>query len=74
MVETKFHRDHSPSMAERINKRGRNSGGEEASTTVKTGEGPTRTFHNLHPSGSAKRHGEVHHGEGDITGKPRGAV
>jgi hypothetical protein len=74
MTEIKTHRDHSSSMSERINKRLRNSGDEEADSTTKTGEGPTRTFTNLHNSGTAKRHGEVHRGEGSIDGKPRGAA
>jgi hypothetical protein len=56
-VEIKTHRDHPSSMADRINKRLRNSGGEEADTTVKTGEGPQRVFHNLHNPGSARKHG-----------------
>lgn len=74
MVEIKTHRDHLSSMAERINKRLRNSGGEEADTTVKTGDGPQRVFHNLHNSGSAKRHGEPNAGEGSIDGRKREVV
>jgi len=37
--EIKLHRDHPQSMAERIQKRLRNSGGEEADTITKTGDG-----------------------------------
>jgi hypothetical protein len=70
MTEVKTRADHPSSMAERISRRLRNSGGEEADTTVKTGDGPQRTFHNLHNSGSAKRHGEVNKGEGNINNEP----
>ena len=58
----------------RINSRLRNSGGEEADTTVKTGTGPTRTFHNIHNPGSARQHGSGNPGEGDIRGNKRGVV
>jgi hypothetical protein len=71
MVEIKTHRDHPRSMEDRINKRLQNSGGEEADTTVKTGDGPQRTFSNLHNSGSAKRHGGPDEGEGNISGGKR---
>jgi len=54
--EIKTHRDHPASMEERINKRLRNSGGEEADRIVKTGSGPQRVFHNLHNPGSARQH------------------
>jgi hypothetical protein len=69
MVETKLNPSHPSSMAERIHNRERNSGGEEASTIVKTGDGARRTFHNLHPSGSAKQHGPSNKGEGSIDGE-----
>jgi hypothetical protein len=52
----------------------RNSGGEEADHIFQKGSGPTRTITNIHNSGSAKRHGEVHQGEGDINGVKRGVV
>jgi len=55
-----------------INKRMRNSGGEEADRTIKTGDGVRRVYHNIHLSGSAKQHGPDHKGEGDIFGRPRG--
>jgi len=46
------------SDAERIAKRLRNSGeGLGAHTTVKTGDGARRTFHNIHPSGGQGSHG-----------------
>ena len=58
-----------------IERRQRNSGGDETcDTTVKTGTGERRTFHNVHLSGGQKTHGEVHRGEGDINNKPRGQV
>jgi hypothetical protein len=71
--EVKTRSDHPASMAERISRRLRNSGGEEADTTVKTGDGPTRVFHNIHNPGSARQHGPDNKGEGDITGSPRGS-
>jgi hypothetical protein len=74
MVETKTHPSHPASMADRIDKRLRNSGGDGADTTVKTGEGPTRVFHNLHSSGSAKRHGSPNPGESSISGQKRDTV
>jgi hypothetical protein len=74
VVETKLHPSHSASMADRINKRLRNSGGEGADSTTKTGEGPTRVFHNLHNSGSAKQHGPDHKGEPGIDGRKRDTV
>jgi hypothetical protein len=58
MVDVKTSKDHPSSMAERINKRLRNSGETgEADTVTKTGEGPQRVFHNLHNPGSARQHG-----------------
>jgi hypothetical protein len=74
MVEIKTHRDHPSSMEERINKRLRNSGGEEADTIVKTGNSARRTFHNIHNPGSARQHGAGNDGEGSIDNKPRGVV
>jgi hypothetical protein len=61
-------------MEERINKRLRNSGGEEADHIVQKGSGPTRTFTNIHNPGSARQHGGPNKGEGSIDGKPRGVV
>jgi hypothetical protein len=58
----------------RIANRQRNSGGEEADTIVKTGDGARRTFHNIHNPGSARKHGSSNPREGDVTGKPRGAA
>jgi len=72
MVETKYKSASGPD--EIINKRMRNSGGEEADRTIKSGEGVRRVFHNIHLSGSAKQHGEGNPGEGDIHGNRRGVV
>jgi len=72
MVEVKTHRDHPASMAERIHRRYKNSGGEEADSTTKVGEGPTRLYHNQHNPGSARQHGADNSGEGDIYGNKRG--
>jgi len=62
----------SRSAEETIVRRMRNSGGEEADKTIKSGEGVRRVFHNIHLSGSAKQHGADNKGEGDIHGNPRG--
>jgi len=58
----------------RIASRLRNSGGEEADRTIKSGEGVRRVFHNIHLSGHQAQHGGPNKGEGDIHGKPRGQV
>ena len=73
-VEVKTCSEHPASMQERINKRLRNSGGEEADTVVKNGDGPTRVFHNIHSPGSARQHGADNKAEGDIRGNKRGVV
>jgi hypothetical protein len=72
VVEIKTHRDHPASMQERINKRYRNSGGEEADFTTKVGEGPNRLFHNQHNPGTARQHGAPNKGEPGVDGKMRG--
>jgi hypothetical protein len=75
MVEIKTHRDHPASMEQRVTNRLKPSGDTaNADVVVKKGDSPNRTITSIHHSGSAKRHGEVHRGEGDITGKPRGVV
>jgi hypothetical protein len=76
MVETKYNPDHHAGSTPeaRIHNRMRNSGGEEADHTIKTGDGVRRVFHNIHPSGSAKHHGSGNPGEGDIHGHKRGVV
>jgi hypothetical protein len=56
-VEVKTSKDHPSSMEARIHNKLRNSGGEEADTTVQKGTGPTRTFTNIHNPGSARQHG-----------------
>ena len=73
-MEIKTHRDHPRSMDERINKRLRNSGGEEADHIVQNGTGPTRVFHNLHNSGSARQHGSPNEGEAGVDGRKRTVV
>jgi hypothetical protein len=70
--EIKTHPDHPRSMEERIRRRERNSGGEEADSITKTGDGARRTFHNLHNPGSARQHGEDNRGDPGIDGKMRG--
>jgi hypothetical protein len=71
MVEVKTHSQHPSSMAERIEKRLRNSGGEEADHVVQKGDGPTRTITNIHLPGSARKHGKDNPGEGSIGGGKR---
>jgi hypothetical protein len=62
----------SRSAEETIARRMRNSGGEEADKTIKTGEGVRRTFHNVHLSGGQAQRGGDAKGEGNIHGEPRG--
>jgi hypothetical protein len=73
-VEIKTNPRYPSSMAERIKNRHRNSGGEEADTIVKTGDGERRTFHNIHNPGSARQHGNPNAGDPDISGNKRGVV
>lgn len=73
-VEIKTNPRHPSSMSERISRRLRNSGGEEADVTTKTGDGPQRVFHNIHNPGSARQHGDVNSGEPGIDGVKRGTV
>jgi hypothetical protein len=73
-VEVKTCSEHPASMQERINKRLRNSGGEEADSITKTGTGAQRVFHNLHNPGSARQHGSDNPGEPGIDGRKRGVV
>ena len=47
----------SRSAAETIERRMRNSGGEEASQTIKSGDGVRRVFHNIHLHGHQAQHG-----------------
>jgi hypothetical protein len=69
-METKYKSASGPD--EIINKRMRNSGGEEADRTIKSGDGVRRVYHNIHLSGHQAQHGPDHKGEGNIYGQPRG--
>jgi hypothetical protein len=53
MVETKYNTSHHAGSTPeaRINSRLRNSGDPSAEHVVKRGDGPTRTFHNIHEAG-----------------------
>jgi hypothetical protein len=57
---------------ETINRRMRNSGGEEADKTIKSGDGVRRVYHNIHLHGHQAQHGEDHPGEPGIDGAMRG--
>jgi hypothetical protein len=70
MVETKYKSASGPE--EIIAKRQRNSGGEEADKTIKSGDGVRRVYHNIHLSGHQTQHGPDAKGEGDIYNRPRG--
>ena len=56
---------------ETIQRRMRNSGGEEASQTIKSGDGVRRVFHNIHLHGHQAQHGPDNVGEGSIIGERR---
>jgi hypothetical protein len=62
----------SRSAAETIERRMRNSGGEEASQTIKSGDGVRRVFHNIHLHGHQAQHGNDNKGEPGVDGKMRG--
>jgi hypothetical protein len=62
----------SRSAQETIERRMRNSGGEEADKTIKSGEGVRRVYHNIHLSGHQAQHGADHPGEPSIIGERRG--
>jgi hypothetical protein len=53
----------SRSVEETIARRMRNSGGEEADKTIKSGEGVRRVFHNIHLSGHQAQHGADNKGD-----------
>ena len=57
-----------------INKRMRNSGGEAADKTIKSGEGVRRVYHNIHLSGHQAQHGSDNRGEPDIRGHMRTVI
>jgi hypothetical protein len=60
MAEVKYNPHHAGATPEaRIANRLRNSGSPDADVCVQKGEGPTRCITNLHPSGTAARHGKV---------------
>jgi hypothetical protein len=72
MKEATMEVKQSRSAEETIARRMRNSGGEEADKTIKSGEGVRRVFHNIHLSGHQAQHGGDNKGEGDIHGRARG--
>jgi hypothetical protein len=74
MTEIKTHPHHPASMSERIERRLRNSGGEEADSITKTGTGAQRVYSNLHSPGSARKHGSSNEGEPGVDGRKRGVV
>jgi hypothetical protein len=53
MVETKYDKSHpaGPDAASRVTSRLRNSGDPSADHVIQKGEGPTRTFTNIHDAG-----------------------
>jgi hypothetical protein len=72
--EVKYRQDHHAGGGPeaRIANRLKNSGaGANPDVSVVHGTGPTRTHTNVHNPGSARKHGEVARGEGDIHGRPR---
>jgi len=70
MVEIRTHRDHPSSMAERVQKRRRNSGDAAHADSVTTGDKGTIT--NIHNS-RVQQYGEGVQGT-DISGNRRGQV
>jgi hypothetical protein len=62
----------SRSAQETFERRMRNSGGEEADKTIKSGDGVRRLYHNIHLHGHQAQHGDVNRGEPGITGEKRG--
>jgi hypothetical protein len=64
-METKYDRSHHAGATPeaRIANRLRNSGGNDADHIVQKGEGPTRTFTNVHNSRVAKHGGDGSRGE-----------
>jgi hypothetical protein len=74
MAEIKYDTTHHAGATPeaRIRNRLRNSGGEEADVTTKTGDSARRTFHNIHHTGNVHSRGPDNPGEGDINNRPRG--
>ena len=62
----------SRSAEETIARRMRNSGGEEADKTIKSGEGVRRVYHNIHLSSHQAQHGADNKGEPGVAGQMRG--
>ena len=60
------------SAQETLERRMRNSGGEEADKTIKSGDGVRRVYHNIHLHGHQAQHGDVNRAEPGIDGKMRG--
>jgi hypothetical protein len=74
MAEIKYDTSHHAGATPeaRIRNRLRNSGGEEADVTTKTGDTARRTFHNIHHTGNVHSRGADNPGEGSIIGERRG--
>jgi hypothetical protein len=75
MAEIKYDTSHHAGATPeaRIRNRLRNSGGEEADVTTKTGDSARRTFHNIHHTGNVMQRGADNKGEGNIHNQPRGS-
>jgi hypothetical protein len=56
MPEVKYNTDKG-TPEKRVADRLKNSGGPEADYVIQKGEGPTRTYTNIHHPGSARKHG-----------------
>ena len=76
MAEIKYDTTHHSGATPeaRIRNRLRNSGGEEADVTTKTGDSARRTFHNIHHTGNVHSRGPDNPGVGDIFNRPRGVA
>jgi len=75
MPEVHLHPDHAHlSMEERLQRRLRNSGGEEADFSCQLGQSPQRLVHNNHGDANTRQHGAGHPGEGTIVGTARSVV
>jgi hypothetical protein len=72
MPEVHLHPDNAHlSMEERIRRRLKNSGGEEADFSCQLGQSPLRTIHNNHGHANTHRHGPNNPGEPGIDGRMR---
>jgi len=74
MAEIKYNTSHHAGATPqaRIDNRLRNSGGEEADVTTKTGNSLQRVFHNIHHTGNVMQRGQDNKGEPGVDGKMRG--